>query len=87
MEIYGITWAECFNYLSRNPRMCATKRGWSPTKFVKVETYRNEALPWVFDLSLKNKKFFVPEFKDTVSANWQIYDGGDKFGDINTIGV
>lgn len=85
MEVFGITYEECIQYLSKNPKMCATMSGWPPTKFLKVEVYRDIPLPLVFDLALKNKALFIPDFFANARNNWRIYDGGDTFGDINKI--
>lgn len=73
--------------LTEYPEKCAQLKGWPPTQFIKMVklsalTFKHLVL---IDTANRFTKIYEPSTMDTMSKQWQVYDGGENYGDFNAL--
>lgn len=77
-------YATVIKQLSANETLCARRKDWPPTQFIKVINCEKVV---VIDTALRTIISYNTKLSDNSANCWTIHEGGERFGTINEIWV
>lgn len=65
-----------------HPNLCASHITWPPTQFIKIDSYLTM---FKIDTALRSISIYKPKLSDNLKNCWTIHEGGELYGNLNTI--